>query len=143
MWLPAIALLGKHPTATAKGVLVELAGPLMLAQLPQIVGEVVGRAQGVGVVLAEHPAAVGEGVLVKLAGLCILPSARRSRARLLADSRVSGSSVPSTRRRSVSARSNRGGRHRGLPGCAGRSRPGRVTRGRPHRPAPGAGVGHG
>jgi len=73
MWLPAIALLGKHPTATAKGVLVELAGPLMLAQLPQIVGEVVGRAQGVGVVLAEHPAAVGEGVLVELAGLCILP----------------------------------------------------------------------
>ena len=38
-------------------VLVQLAGPLILAQRVQIEGEVVGRAQGVGVILAEHPTA--------------------------------------------------------------------------------------
>ena len=38
-------------------VLVQLAGPLILAQRVQIEGEVVGRAQGVGVILAEHPMA--------------------------------------------------------------------------------------
>jgi hypothetical protein len=41
-------------------VLLHLAGLLMLAQRTQIAGEVVGRVQGVGVVLAKHPAAIGE-----------------------------------------------------------------------------------
>ena len=47
-------------TETGEGVLVELAGSLVLAQRMQIAGEVVGRGQGVGVVLPEYPAAVGE-----------------------------------------------------------------------------------
>ena len=45
----------------------------------QVDGEVAGRGQGVGVVLAEHPAAAGQGVLVQLAGrlvLAQLPSGR-------------------------------------------------------------------
>ena len=53
-------------------VLLQLAGPLMLPQRPQIGGEVAGRGQGVGVVLAEHPTAAGKGILIQLAGPLIL-----------------------------------------------------------------------
>jgi hypothetical protein len=44
----------------------------MLAQAPQVGGEVARRAQGFGVVLAEHPAAAVQGVLVQLAGRLML-----------------------------------------------------------------------
>jgi hypothetical protein len=40
----------------------------VLAQRAQIGGEIVGRAQGVGVVLTEHPTTAGEGILSELAG---------------------------------------------------------------------------
>ena len=43
-----------------------------LAQFAQVGGEVVGRGEGVGVVVAQHPAAPGQGVLVECAGLLIL-----------------------------------------------------------------------
>ena len=38
----------------------------------QVDGEVAGRGEGVGVVVAEDPAAAGEGVLVEVAGLLVL-----------------------------------------------------------------------
>src|SRR3954467_1620050 len=45
---------------------------LGLAQFAQVGCEVVGRGEGVGMVVAEYPAAPGEGVLVEGAGLLIL-----------------------------------------------------------------------
>ena len=59
-------------SAVRSDVLLQVAGPLMLAQRPQIASEVVGRAQGDGVVLAEHPTAAGEGILLQLARLLML-----------------------------------------------------------------------
>ena len=52
--------------------IVHLAGLLVLAQRAQVSGEVVGRAQGVGVVITEHPAVADQGVLAELAGLLVL-----------------------------------------------------------------------
>ena len=63
----------EDPAHAGEGVLAELAGLLILPQLPQGDGEAVGRAQGVGVVVAQDPAAAGEGVLSELAGRLILP----------------------------------------------------------------------
>ena len=40
----------------------------MLAEVAQVVGEVVRRGQGVGVVLAEYSAAAGQDVLVQVTG---------------------------------------------------------------------------
>ena len=45
---------------------------LGLAQRAQVGGKVVGRGEGVGVVVTQHPAAAGQGVLVECAGLLIL-----------------------------------------------------------------------
>src|SRR4051812_34149962 len=47
------------------------AGLLLFAQRLQVGGEVVSRAEGVGVVVAEDGAAAGEGVLVEFAGLLV------------------------------------------------------------------------
>jgi hypothetical protein len=57
--------------AAVEGVLVECAGLLVFAQYVHGVGEVVGRAEGVGVVVAEDASAAGQGVLVELAGLVV------------------------------------------------------------------------
>ncbi len=48
-------------------------GAIRLAQGTQVSGQVAGRAQGIGVVLAEHPALAVQGVLVQVAGRLILP----------------------------------------------------------------------
>jgi hypothetical protein len=48
-------------------------GPVVLTQTRPDSGEAVGRAQGVGVVIAQDPALVGEGVLGGLAGGLVLP----------------------------------------------------------------------
>ena len=57
------------------------AGLLVLAQRAQVGGEVVGRGEGVGVVVAEDPAAAGEGVLVELRGPARTRPARAGRRR--------------------------------------------------------------
>ena len=43
----------------------DLLVPSRLPQRPQVDGEVVGRAEGVGVVVAQHPPIPGQGVLVQ------------------------------------------------------------------------------
>ena len=51
----------------------ESRGLVLLTQIREYSGEVVGCSQGVGVVVAEDPAAAGEGVLGELAGLLVSP----------------------------------------------------------------------
>ena len=46
-------VVAEDPAAAGEGVLVEVAGLLVLAQRAQVGGEVVGRGEGVGVVVAE------------------------------------------------------------------------------------------
>ena len=75
------------------------AGLLVLTQPAQVAGEVAGRGEGVGVVVAEDPAAAGQGVLVERAGLLVLTQRPQVMARLLAEVRVSGWSSPSLSRR--------------------------------------------
>jgi hypothetical protein len=53
-------------------VLLELASRLMLAQRPQVRGEVAGRGKGVAMILAQHLTPPGQGVLVKLTGHFVL-----------------------------------------------------------------------
>ena len=52
-------VIAEQPTAAGQGVLVQLAGRLILAQAAQVDGEVIRRGQGTGVVIAEYPAAAG------------------------------------------------------------------------------------
>ena len=52
--------------------LLQLASLLVLTELAQYPGEVVGRDQRAGVVLAQDAAAAGEGVLMQCAGLLML-----------------------------------------------------------------------
>ena len=79
-------VLAQDPAAAGEGVLAEGAGLLVVAQRGQVAGEVVGRGEGVGVVVAQDPPAAGEGVLVEGAGLLVAPqSADRSLARLPAE----------------------------------------------------------
>ena len=54
-------VLAQDPAASGQGVLVQVAGGLLLTQLLQVSGEVAGRDQGVGVVVAQDAAAVGSG----------------------------------------------------------------------------------
>ena len=54
-----------------EGVLVRVRA-CVVAEGAQVVGEVVGRGEGVGVVLAEDAAVAGEGVFVDDAGLFVL-----------------------------------------------------------------------
>ena len=65
-------VVAQHAAEAGEGVVVELAGPLVLAQGSQGEAEEAGRAQCVGVVLAEDAAAAGEGVALKLSGLLVL-----------------------------------------------------------------------
>ena len=74
-------VLAEDPAAAGEGVLVEVAGLLVLAQRAQVVGEVAGRGEGVGVVVAEDAAAAGEGVLVEGAGLLVLAQLAAGRGR--------------------------------------------------------------
>ncbi len=66
-------VVAQDPARAGEGVLGELAGLLILPQLPQGGGELVGRAQGVGVVVAQDSPHAGEGVLTELARLLVLP----------------------------------------------------------------------
>jgi hypothetical protein len=66
-----VVLAEELPTA-GEGVLVEAASLLILTQLVQVIGEVMGREQGMWVVVAEDLPAAGEGVLVEAASLLIL-----------------------------------------------------------------------
>ena len=147
--------------ATAQRVLVEAAGLLVLALKSEDVRQVVGRGQGVRVVVAEDAAAAGECVFGQAAGsgvgtqggqvddevvgrgqragmigprtsrrrvsvssarrhaCAVSLSARSTRARLLADDRVSGWLSPRMRRRRASVSSARRRarcRHPGRPG---------------------------
>jgi hypothetical protein len=61
-------VLAQDPSAADEGVLVERAGLLVVAQRVQVAGEVVGRAEGLGVILAQDTAITGQGVLVEGAG---------------------------------------------------------------------------
>jgi hypothetical protein len=65
-------VVAEDAAAALECLLVELAGPLVLAQLAEIGGEVVRGGEGVRVVGTEDPAAALEGVLVELAGLLVL-----------------------------------------------------------------------
>src|SRR5215813_8296987 len=56
----------QRPVAPREGVLVECAGPLILAQRAQVGREPAGRGEGVGVILAQHAAEADEGVALKL-----------------------------------------------------------------------------
>ena len=51
----------------------DFTGLLIITQRMQVLGEVGGRGQGVGVVVAQDPAFAGEGVLVQGAGLLVVP----------------------------------------------------------------------
>ena len=62
-------VVAEYPPPAGEGVLVQVAGLLVLAQPVHIGGEAAGR--GEGVVVAEHPSAPGEGVLVQVAGLLV------------------------------------------------------------------------
>ena len=57
-------VVAEHAAAAGQGVLVQLAGRLILAQVPQVGGEIGRRGQGAGVVVAEGAAEAGQGVLV-------------------------------------------------------------------------------
>ena len=59
----------QHAATPGEGVLVEGAGPLVLAQFAQIGREPAGRGEGLGMVVAQHAAEAGEGVGLELAGL--------------------------------------------------------------------------
>src|SRR5262249_43755813 len=52
--------------------LFQSAGPPVLAQRSQVNGEIVGRREGAGVVVAEHPAPAGQGVGIEFAGPLII-----------------------------------------------------------------------
>ena len=65
-------VVAEHAAAAGQGVFVQLAGRLILAQVPQVGGEVVRKGQGVALVVAEHAALAGQGVFVQLAGRLIL-----------------------------------------------------------------------
>ena len=69
-------VLAQHPAEAGEGVVLELAGLLVLAQRSQGEAEEAGCAQCFWVVLALDSAAAGEGVVLKLAGLLML--AKRS-----------------------------------------------------------------
>ena len=66
-------VVAQDPTLAGEGVLGELAGRLVLPQLPQGGGKAGGRAQGVGMVVAQDPTATDERVLGKLADLLVVP----------------------------------------------------------------------
>ena len=51
------------PTPPCQGVLIQPPCRLILSQRPQVEGEVVGREQGVGVLLTQHPAPQPKGTL--------------------------------------------------------------------------------
>jgi predicted carbohydrate-binding protein with CBM5 and CBM33 domain len=73
----------------------DFTGLLVLTQLGQFDGEVVGRDQGVGVVLAQNPAAAGQGVLVQGAGLLVLTQLGQPDGEVI--SRVQGRSASTDR----------------------------------------------
>ena len=106
--------------------LLQLAGPLMLTQHPQICGEVVGREQGVGVLLPEHPTAVAQGVLVELAGPLILPQRMQIGGEVVGRVQGVGVVLPSRSSRPVNT-TNRAGmfhtRPTGIPADRARANP--------------------
>jgi hypothetical protein len=57
--------LTQHPAAPGQGVLIQIPGRLVLTQVSQVLGEVVGGDQGVGVVFAQFPAFPGQSVLIQ------------------------------------------------------------------------------
>ena len=65
-------VLAQDSAAAGEGVVLELAGLLVLAQRSQGEAEEAGCAQCDGVVLAEDSAAAGEGVVLELPGLLVL-----------------------------------------------------------------------
>ena len=58
--------------AVGQGVLVQLAGRLMLTEVRQVSGEVVGCGQGVGVVFGVQTAGAGQEIFIQMSGLGIL-----------------------------------------------------------------------
>ena len=64
-------VLAQHAADAGEGVVLELAGLLVLAQGSQGEAEEAGCAQCFGVVLAEDSAAAGDGVALELAGLLV------------------------------------------------------------------------
>ena len=73
-------VLAQHSAAAGEGVVLELAGLLVLAQGSEGEAEDAGRAQCVGVVLAQDSAAAGEGVVLELAGLLVLAQGSQGEA---------------------------------------------------------------
>src|SRR5947207_15971020 len=61
-------VVAEHTAAAGQGVLIQLAGRLVLAESTQGGGEAGCRDQGAGVVVAEGPAAAGQGVLIEMSG---------------------------------------------------------------------------
>ncbi|HEX2321470.1 MAG TPA: hypothetical protein VHJ18_21050 [Streptosporangiaceae bacterium] len=56
-----------HAPQAVDSILIEVAGGLDVSQLAQGDGQVVGRVEGVGMVLAQDPAATGKSGLVQIA----------------------------------------------------------------------------
>ena len=82
------------PAGAGRGCPLQVPGRSALTQPTQGDGEVVGRGQGVGVVVAQHPAAPGQGVLVQVRGPLALAQLPRVAARLLAESGCRGGRRP-------------------------------------------------
>ena len=74
-------VVAENAAASGEGVFVEVAGPLVVAQLGEVDGEVVGGGEGVGVVVAEGAAASVEGVLVQFASPLEFAQLRTGRRR--------------------------------------------------------------
>ena len=64
--------LAQDSAEAGEGVVLEVAGLLVLAQRFQGEAEEAGCAQCYGVVLAQHSAAAGDGVVLELTGLLVL-----------------------------------------------------------------------
>jgi hypothetical protein len=62
-------VVAEDPASAGQGVLIQLTGRLVLAQLLQGVAEAGRRGEGVWMIVAEHAAGTGQGVLVELACL--------------------------------------------------------------------------
>jgi len=83
-------VVAEHPPRDGEGLLVQFAGGLEVAEVPEGVGEVVHRVEGVGVVLPEDPAVAGQRLLVQLAGALEVAKTQWVSARSSSDSKVVG-----------------------------------------------------
>ena len=83
-------IVAEDPAPPVQHLFLQFPGLRIVAQREQVEGELAGRGERVGVVLAEDPAAAGQRVLVERAGPPVLTQENRFNARLLAEVRVSG-----------------------------------------------------